>query len=141
LADEPFAATAQAVSDTQICIISKEDFLDVLNSSPELSFNIMAKLAVDLRISEEHFLSRAQENVKQRTARMLLQLLETSNEISDNDSKISVPLLRSEMAQVVGTTPETLSRTLRGLAQMGILKLTRADISVTNENKLRAIIG
>jgi CRP-like cAMP-binding protein len=141
LADEPFAATAQAVSDTQICIISREDFLDVLNSSPELSFNVMAKLAVDLRISEEHFLSRAQENVKQRTARMLLQLLETSNEISDNDSKISVPLLRSEMAQVVGTTPETLSRTLRGLAQMGILKLTRADISVTNENKLRAIIG
>jgi len=141
LANEPFAATAQAVNDTQICIISKEDFLDVLGLSAELSFNILAKLAVDLRISEEQCLSRAQETVKQRTARMLLQFLETSSEYSDNNSKIYLPLLRSEMAQVVGTTPETFSRTLRGLAQKGILKLTRSDISVTNVDKLRAIIG
>jgi len=141
LADEHFAASAQAVSDTQICIISKEDFLDVLNSSTELSFNVMAKLAVDLRIAEEQFLSRAQETVKQRTARMLIQLLETSNELSESDSRISVPILRSEMAQVVGTTPETLSRTLRGLAQKGIIKLTRSDISVTEADKLRSIIG
>lgn len=141
LADEPFAATAQAVSDTQICIISKEDFQDVLGSSTELSFNIMAKLAVDLRISEEQCLSRAQETVRQRTARMLLQFLETSSELTDNKSKIYLPLLRSEMAQVVGTTPETFSRTLRSLAQKGILKLSRSDISVIDVDKLRAIIG
>jgi CRP-like cAMP-binding protein len=140
LAGEPFAATAQAVSDTQICIISKEDFLNLLNSSSQLSFNLMAKLAVDLRISEEKFLSRAQESVKQRTARMLLQLLETSNEFSDNDSRISVPILRSEMAQVVGTTPETLSRTLRSLAQKQILRLNRSEISVTDVDKLRSVI-
>lgn len=141
LADEPFAATAQAVSDTQICIISREDFLDVLKSSSEISFNIMTKLAVDLRISEEQCLSRAQETVKQRTARMLLQFLETSSEFSENGSKIHLPLLRSEMAQVVGTTPETFSRTLRSLAQKGILKLSRLDISVTDVEKLRATIG
>lgn len=140
LADEHFAASAQAVSDTQICIISREDFLDLLNSSTELSFNVMAKLAIDLRIAEEQFLSRAQENVRQRTARMLLQLLETSNELSKGDSKISVPILRSEMAQVVGTTPETLSRTLRAMAQKEIIKITRSDISVTNVDKLRSII-
>lgn len=141
LADEPFAATAQAVSDTQVCIISKESFLGVLNSSMELSSKIMARLAVDLRISEEQFLSRAQETVKQRTARMLLHLLETSDGLSADNSRISVPLLRSEMAQVVGTTPETLSRTLRSLAQKGILKLTRSDISVTDVAKLRSIIA
>lgn len=141
LADEPFAATAQAVSDTQACIISREKFMDVLNSSKELSSKIMTKLAVDLRISEEQFVSRAQETVRQRTARLLLQLLETSDEFSDNNSKISVPLLRSEMAQVVGTTPETLSRTLRSLAQKGIIKLTRSDISVTDVGKLRSIIA
>jgi CRP-like cAMP-binding protein len=141
LADEPFAATAQAVSDTKTCIVSKQNILNIINSSPDLSSKIMAKLAVDLRISEEQFLSRAQENVKQRTARMLLQLLETSNEYSGSNSRISMPILRSEMAQVVGTTPETLSRTLRGLAQKGIIRLTRSDISVINVDKLSAIIG
>jgi CRP-like cAMP-binding protein len=141
LADEPFAATAQAVSDAQICIISKKDFLGVLSSSAELSLNIMAKLAIDLRISEEQCLSRAQETVRQRTARMLLQFLETSSEFSNSESKIYLPLLRSEMAQVVGTTPETFSRTLRSLAQKGILKLSRSDISVTDVDKLLAIIG
>lgn len=140
LADESFAATAQAVSNSRICVISREHILNVIKSSSELSARIMAKLAVDLRISEEQFISRAQENVRQRTARMLLRLLEASNEISDDNSRISVPLLRSEMAQVVGTTPETLSRTLRAMAQKGILQLSRSDISVLNAEKLRSII-
>ena len=41
LSDEPFAATAQAVSDTQVCIISKENFMSVLNSSKELLLKII----------------------------------------------------------------------------------------------------
>jgi len=52
---------------------------------------------------------------------------------------LKVPLLRSEMAQMVGTTPETFSRTLRFLASKGILQVTKDQISITNTKALEKI--
>lgn len=139
LANEPYAATSEAVEPAIICTISKETLFDLLKKSPELTFSLLAKLIVELRTSEEQILSLVQESVRQRTARLLLSFLEGGGEKNKKETRIEVPLSRNEMAQMVGTTPETFSRTLHYFAKRGILRLTRSEILLTNLSALEIL--
>ena len=139
LADEPYAATAEAVETTVICTFTKQTLFDLLKQSPDLTMRLLAKMAVELKTSEEQMLAIAQETVRQRTARLLLFLAEGNQQVTRLARTLKVPLLRSEMAQMVGTTPETFSRTLRFLASKGILQVTKDQISITNTKALEKI--
>ncbi len=138
-ADEPYAATAEAVEETTICTISKETLESVVKDDFEITMRLMAKLASELRISEEQMVTRTQDPVRQRTARFLLWLLENLHPSSKKANKITVPLLREEMAQMIGTTPETLSRILREFSDKGLITLDRKNIAVPKPRALRRI--
>jgi CRP-like cAMP-binding protein len=139
LASEPYAATAEAVEPTVVCTIAKEAFEEVLRDDAETAFRFMAKLAIELRISEDELVSRALRPVRQRTARFLIWVLDNVQHAPKGKNRITLPLLREEMAQMVGTTPETLSRVLRKFAAQRILKVDRKAIVVANPRALRRV--
>ncbi|MBM4116296.1 winged helix-turn-helix domain-containing protein [bacterium] len=98
-------------------------------------------MARELRVSEELLLALAHENVRTRTVRQLLAFLADTGMGLESGAAVTVPLLRRELAQMVGTSPETLSRVLHRLAREGALRLTRSGIWVQNPRRLRAILG
>ena len=140
IAGEPYAATAEAVEKTTVCAIPQEVFDDVIRNDADTAFRLIAKLAAELRISEDEFVSRVQLSVAQRVARFLLWSLETLQKPSKTSNRITLPLLREEIAQMVGTTPETLSRVFRDLSDRKILKLDRKAIVVANPRALRRLM-
>jgi CRP-like cAMP-binding protein len=137
LAGELYAATAEAVEKTVVCTIAKEAFEELLHNDAEMAFRFIAKLATELRISEEELVSRTQMTARQRTARFLVWVLDTLQTGTRGRARITLPLLREEIAQMIGTTPETLSRVLREFAAERILKVDRKTIEVTNRRALR----
>jgi len=139
LANDPHTATAEAVETTLLCAITKETLFDLLRQSPDLTMRLLAKLASELKTSEEQMLATAQETVRQRTAKLLLFLGEGNKPKYKSGSPLNIPLMRSEMAHMVRTTPETFSRTLRYLASKGILNLSRSEISINNPSALRVM--
>lgn len=136
LADEPYSASAEAIETTTICSITKETFLDILRKSAQLSLSMMRRLALELRVSEEQSLALSQLSARQRVARMLLELNSKAGRPSTDGSRIDVPLSRAEMAQMAAITPETLSRTLRNLADEHVINLTRSHIVITKVDLL-----
>jgi len=141
LAQELCAASVEAIEPTVICTISKETLFQLLRQSPELASRLLAKMARELRTSEDLLLSLAQESVKQRTAKLLLFLWEGGKGETGVDGSLRISLQRLEMAHMVGTTPETFSRTLRYLAKKRILQVSRDEISITNSKALEQIAG
>jgi CRP-like cAMP-binding protein len=141
LAGEPYAASAEVVEAATICIVSRESFLELLKRSPEFSRRMLAKMAREMRYSEEQSLALAQEPVLERTAHMLLSLPDICGTGLKQGAPLRVPLLRSEMAQMIGTTPETLSRALHKLARRGVVRLTRTEIYVRDLGGLRSILS
>lgn len=126
LEDEPYAATAEAIETSTVCIISREMLLGLLRAVPDVTARLLAKMAQELRVSEEQMLSFARESVRQRTARLLLFLMKSGSPTPEGSARtLRVPILRSEMAQMIGTTAETLSRTLHGFAKQGILRRSK----------------
>jgi CRP/FNR family transcriptional regulator len=141
LSDELCAATVEAVESTVICSITKPTLFGLLKQSPQLTMRLLAKMAQELRTSEEQLIAIAQETVRQRTAKLLLFLAEGNKHKYQPSTPLQIPLLRSEMAQMVGTAPETLSRTLRYLADRGMVQVNRAEILIINRKALKQLAG
>ncbi|MDI6804966.1 MAG: Crp/Fnr family transcriptional regulator [Bacteroidota bacterium] len=139
-ANEPYSVTAEAVEPTTICTISKEEIFAILKKSPELTLKFLSKLSKELRISEEQILTITDESVTERTVRLLFSLLQVSSDKSKSQTVIKCPLSRGEMAQMVGTSPETLSRTLHSLERKGIITVKGHEINILNIAGLKELM-
>ena len=140
LANEPYKETAMAVEPAVICGINKETFLKVLQDSPEFAMRLMAKLSRDIHALEEQTFSLVHETVKQRTARLLLFFF-NNREDKQNRNIIKLKYLsHTEMAQMIGTTPESFSRALRFLAEKGCISVNRDAIIIVKPDVLQKAI-
>ena len=79
--------------------------------------------------------------VRQRAARLLLILLKDNRGAADPAILQSHHLRRQDMARMIGTTPETFSRVLRGFAQRGIVALARDRICIRDHTLLHKVAG
>lgn len=136
LGNEPYAATAEAVTATTACVIARESFLAGLSRSPTLCMRLLEKMARELRISEDQLLNLASEPVRKRLARLLVLMLQAAGTPLQENMLVPTTCRRAEMAQMIGTTPETLSRTLRLLASQRLIRSTRTEIRVLDPNGL-----
>lgn len=140
LSNGSYFDTAKTVVPSLICGFQKEVFFDIIKHSPEFSMRIMAKLSRDLRASEEQTLSITQENVRQRVARLLLFFFH-NREDEKGKSLIDTKFIsRIEMSQMIGTTPETFSRTLHYFAEKDYIRVTRTAIHIVNPAALKLSI-
>ena len=142
LANEPYAATAEALLPAGICIIPKQVIYDLIRKSNPFTFRLLEKQALDLRISEEQMLGLTQKSVKQRVAELLLHLFETLQPKAGDRNSIKLPITKKEVAQIIGTTPETLSRSFKSLTADGTVRLLdRTTIRVQNLSQLKKNAG
>lgn len=139
IANEPYTATAETVTNATVCVISREIILKLMDMSPEFSHNMMKKLAIELRQSEEKILSFALHSVKKRCANFLISLIDSDNNSSKSEPLNTLPLMRVEIAQIIGISPETLSRTLKNFSDQKIINLTRKEITILNLPELKDI--
>ena len=103
---KPYPASAQAVDDTKMLGIRKDDFLSFLATRPQIALDIIQGilnvLGGRLRDAQARLKDLAGERVEQRIARTLLML----------SSKLgtTLPFTRQEIADMAGTTTETAIR-------------------------------
>ncbi|NIM22393.1 MAG: cyclic nucleotide-binding domain-containing protein [Candidatus Latescibacteria bacterium] len=141
LANEPYSTTAEAIQTSLICSLPKESLFKMLEESPQLSMRLMGRLARELRVSEDQMVILSHKSVRQRAAQLLLLLMRRSPEADDKYIELKIPIRRNEMAQMIGTTPETLSRTLRYFGQRGLLQSTRTELRILDPEGLRQLAG
>ncbi len=141
LANEPYHASALAVEDSKVCIIPAATLRELLRDEPELALGLLAKLARELRTAEDLMMDLLHRPVRQRAARLLLFLLEDNRDAAEPALLQSHHLRRQDMARMIGTTPETFSRVLRGFAQRGIVTLARDHIRIRDRALLHKVAG
>ncbi|MEE9400312.1 MAG: Crp/Fnr family transcriptional regulator [Dehalococcoidales bacterium] len=129
--NKPYPASSQAMVDTKILRIKKEDFLTFLSSRPRIALSIINILGGRLRDAQGRLKDLAGERVEQRLARTLLML----------SSKIgpTLPFTRQEIADMAGTTTETAIRFTGQLKERGIINSVRGKIIILNETKLKLL--
>lgn len=141
LANEPYASGAEAVEDSTLCVIPAALVRDLLRDMPEFAIELLAKLARELRVSEDLMMGLLHHPVRQRAARLLLALLEDNRHAPEPMILRTRHLRRQDMARMIGTTPETFSRVLRDFCQRGMVALSRDHIRIRDTDLLKKVAG
>lgn len=126
--DRPYPASAQAVEETRILGIKKEHFLSFLSSHPQVALSIISVLGGRLRDAQDRLKDLAGERVEQRLARTLLMLASRMGP--------TLPFTRQELADMSGTTTESVIRITSQLKERGIIDTVRGRITILDETKL-----
>ncbi len=128
---KPYPASAQAVADTKVLVIKKDDFLSFLATRPQVALEIINVLGGRLRDAQGRLKDLAGERVEQRIAMTLLML----------SAKLgpTLPFTRQEIANMAGTTTETAIRVTSQLKERGIIRSVRGKIIILDETKLRLL--
>jgi CRP/FNR family transcriptional regulator, polysaccharide utilization system transcription regulator len=129
--NEPYQATATAMDDVYVCMISRERFLQIVEENPKFSLKLIQLLSGDLRMAEKHLLDVAQKTVRERVCESLL-VLETIFGYEEDKKTLNVSLSRSEMADIAATTPESAIRTLLKLKEEKIIAFSGKKIIISN---------
>ena len=129
--NRPYPGSAQAVAETKVLEVGREDFRSFLAHRPETALRIINVLAGRLRDAQSRLRDLAGERVEQRLARMLLML----------SSKLgpTLPFTRQEIADMAGTTTETAIRFMSRLKDGGIIRSVRGKIVILDESKLKLL--
>ena len=99
--------------------LSRSDFLAVMRRSPDVAMAVVQELARRLRSTDQHASSLSFQRVKERTQGLLQRL--AKDECGRSGHRITPVVTHQQIADMVGTSRETVTRALKGLKQEGWL--------------------
>ncbi len=115
----PRSASVKALADVTILALARNDFLNVLKRSPDLALAVIQELTRRLRQIDEQASSLSFQRVKERTQGLLLRL---AREETDVDGCLATPAItHQQIADMIGTSRETVTRALKTLKDQGWL--------------------
>jgi CRP/FNR family transcriptional regulator len=132
---ETYPAFCQALEDTELIRFSRTEFLKALHHFPEISFKIMGAYSRRLRQLVAKIEDLSLHDVKARLANYLL----ANCTFKDNRWTLSLTLTKKDLASVIGTIPETISRTLHYFKKEKIIFEEKDVIIILNKAKLKSI--
>jgi len=128
--------TAEAIVDTTVRIVKRRALDAVAKTDARFACELWAVASGNLRHAEDHMMLLGRKTASERVATFLLEM----------DSRLSVagmlalPMCRRDIADYLGLTLETVSRTLSALHARGVLEFSGArQITLRNRRRLAAI--
>lgn len=106
----------KANKDVTLCIMPKSDFLELLEKKPALALRMIKDLSVRLSATESRLRDTALSDVDTRVLQELGRLYEQYGEAQNGTRKLTRKFTHEELANLVGTTRETITRTLARLS-------------------------
>ncbi len=131
LAGEDYRASAEALEPSRVCLIDAATVRTLLAQNPALGLRYLKRVSRNLGTAEEKILHNATLSVRARFAHLLTVLVDryaTGKE--ERPVAFELPLSRHDLASMIGTTPESMSRTIAKMEQDGIAKFTGRKVVI-----------
>jgi CRP-like cAMP-binding protein len=121
LDDEPRSATVIATEPLEVVTIWRSDFLSLLSENFGLTKKVLAELSRRLRTASNRIESLATMDVYGRLARFFLDLAREDGKVLDNGYVAVTRPTHQSIANMIGTSRETVSRLIHDLMKQGLL--------------------
>jgi CRP-like cAMP-binding protein len=119
LGDETRSASVKTLEECVLLALSRRDFIDLLRQSPDLSLAVIEELANRLRETNEQARSLSFQGVEERTRNLFERIARP--EKSGAGRLLTPSLTHQQIADMVGTSRETVTRSIKQLKQSGWL--------------------
>ncbi len=131
------SATVVAVEDSELFIIQRKEFLDLLNKHPEISIALLSELTQRLRNADMKIKALSLKDAEGKVATVILQLADDIGKIRQGIVEIEKLPLQQDLANMAGTSRETISRTLHSFAKKGLVELDGSKLKILDYEKFR----
>lgn len=129
--------SAEALVESRVCFVDRKAVAALLERNPALGLQFLQRIAKDLQDAEETILQTTTLPIRTRLAHLLLTLKERYGRVDETGTiTIQLPLARQDIAAILGTRPETIARTIRGLDNEGVARFSGRTVVVENLDRL-----
>jgi CRP-like cAMP-binding protein len=134
---ETRSANAFTLEDTELMIIRKENFMEILRSYPQVAINLLKELAHRLRRSDAQIKSLSLQSALGKVASTLLRIADDLGVVKHG--VVVVPQLppQQDLANMAGTSRETISRVLKSLNQLGYVKKEASKLTIVDYQRFK----
>lgn len=129
---------AVALTDADLAVIQKQDFLSILYSNREIARKFIELLSNNLQEAEKRLIELAYQSVRQKVVGALLRIYNQYDLSHQKNPIISVS--RKDISNLIGAATESLNRTLADFKDEGLIDLTEGGILIVNKVSLADIL-
>ena len=134
--NERYPVSAQAIEPATAIVWTKESLDRLLVKYPQLAINAVKILAEHVQEFQQRFTEIATQRVERRLARMILRLANQTGIKTERGVEVNLPLSRQDLAEMVGTTLYTVSRTLSQWETQGLIHSGRERLIILHPHGL-----
>ena len=124
---------AEAMEDTELAIIPKEDFEELMNANLHVAKKFITMLAKNVGEKEEQLLKMAYNSLRKKVADTLITLHKKYN--------TEIDISRENLAAIAGTATESMIRTLGDFKSEKLIDIKDGSIVILNEKKLETLLN
>jgi len=126
------SANVIAIEDSKIFLIQRNEFLELLQTHPEISIILLQELTSRLRNADMKIKALSLKDAEGKVATVLLQIAEYAGKIKNGVVEIDKLPIQQDLANMAGTSRETISRTLHSFAKRGFVELDGNKLRIVN---------
>lgn len=132
-----FPASAHALAPSKLLFFPKNNFIDLISKNPSIALGMIGLLCLRLKEFTHQIENLALKDVAARLSSYLLTLLRDQQTSSGS---IRLTISKGQLAGILGTVPETLSRVLSRLSSAGYIRVQGPEITVLNPKGLEEVV-
>ena len=129
------SANVVALEASEVLTLSRNNFLEILQDYPKISISLLEELTQRIRKSDQQIESLSLSDVEQRIGITLIRLAEELGTIKQGSVKIKNLPYQQDIANMAGTSRETVSRTFKLLEEKGLVTREGRKLTIYNFNQ------
>ncbi len=136
LAGTPYEVTAETIHPCQVAFVRREDFLHFISKHPEAFRRAVAQMSSQYQIACEQLRTVAlSASAQEKVARLLL-MWSAGIQQTRGGTRVTLPLTHEEMGEFIGTTRETVTRTLNEFKLRRLVSIQGSTLIIPNRTAL-----
>lgn len=140
LDQEARSATVEALEETECLALNRLDFLRLMRTHSTIGIQVVQVLSKRLRDTNTQVMDTAFRDVRGRVIRVILDLAERLGVDTDSGRRIELHLTHRELANLAGTSRETVSRIIAWLRARDSIREVGGRLVVPDQSQLRALL-
>lgn len=132
-----YPATTITMSEVKLSYLTRQKFRNYFNNNPEIGWGMLKVMARKLARSQRKIENLGLRNTRGRLASLLLNM---EKDFGDGDNQVILDFNQQEIANLIGTSRETVSRTLSQFKKNNIIKIKDNKLVITAPEKLKKLL-
>ncbi len=141
IGNQPYEVTAETIHPCQVAFVRREDFLRFVAKHSEVSQNVVKQMSSQYRgACEQLHTIGLSSSAQEKLGRLLLTWSEGMQPTKEG-TRIKLPLTHEEIAEFIGTTRETVTRTLSDFKGRHLVAIQGSTLMIPNRAALESFVN